>query len=452
MRKNQKRLLENRIWTAALAAALAVPMLTGFTAAGVGTDGPAPVQVVEAEGNFAAGRYGAEAFGSAEGTGMSVFSLGPGYQSLPYSDTYGDYQWALLNSGVFKLVPSTKMPLDNVFQGWLGNRNTGENRPGPARESDGTTLALAGIDINIIPAWKKYDAKGDKRQVVVAVIDTGIDYSHQDLAGSIWINEDEIPGDGIDNDGNGYIDDVYGWNFYSNNNQVFTGSDDDHGTHSAGTIAAARNGVGTIGICDPAYVKVMSIKALGTPSGVGTADNVAKAIRYAQDNGAVICNLSFGTNKYSEELYQTMKNSGMLFVVAAGNGDSSGNGYNIDSLPVYPASFDLDNIISVANLRFDGKIDPASNFGVKSVDLAAPGSYILSTVTGNKYSYMSGTSMAAPMVTGAAAMLYSYDPGLSLTEIKGRILNSVHRLESLSGKTATGGMLDVSAALNFSDN
>lgn len=452
MRKNQKRLLENRIWTAALAAALAVPMLTGFTAAGVGTDGPAPVQVVEAEGNSAAGRDGAEAFGSAEGTGMSVFSLGPGYQSLPYSDTYGDYQWALLNSGVFKLVPSTKMPLDNVFQGWLGNRNTGENRPGPARESDGTTLALTGIDINIIPAWKKYDAKGDKRQVVVAVIDTGIDYSHQDLAGSIWINEDEIPGDGIDNDGNGYIDDVYGWNFYSNNNQVFTGSDDDHGTHSAGTIAAARNGVGTIGICDPAYVKVMSIKALGTPSGVGTADNVAKAIRYAQDNGAVICNLSFGTNKYSEELYQTMKNSGMLFVVAAGNGDSSGNGYNIDSLPVYPASFDLDNIISVANLRFDGKIDPASNFGVKSVDLAAPGSYILSTVTGNKYSYMSGTSMAAPMVTGAAAMLYSYDPGLSLTEIKGRILNSVHRLESLSGKTATGGMLDVSAALNFSDN
>ncbi|MCB6610092.1 S8 family peptidase [[Clostridium] symbiosum] len=452
MRKNQKRLLENKIWTAALAAALAVSMLTAFTAAGMGTDGPAPVQVVEAEGDFAAGRDGAEAFGSAEGAGMSVFSLGPGYQSLPYSDTYGDYQWALLNSGIFKLVPSTKMPLDNVFQGWLGNRSTGENRPGPARESDGTTLALAGIDINIIPAWKKYDAKGDKRQVAVAVIDTGIDYSHQDLAGSIWINEDEIPGDGIDNDGNGYIDDVYGWNFYSNNNQVFTGSDDDHGTHSAGTIAAARNGVGTIGICDPAYVKVMSIKALGTPSGVGTADNVAKAIRYAQDNGAVICNLSFGTNKYSEELYQTMKNSGMLFVVAAGNGDSSGNGYNIDSLPVYPASFDLDNIISVANLRFDGKIDPASNFGVKSVDLAAPGSYILSTVTGNKYSYMSGTSMAAPMVTGAAAMLYSYDPGLSLTEIKGRILNSVHRLESLSGKTATGGMLDVSAALNFSDN
>ena len=145
---------------------------------------------------------------------------------------------------------------------------------------------------------------------------------------------------------------------------------------------------------------------------------MAKAIRYAQDNGAVICNLSFGTKKYSEELYQTMKNSGMLFIVAAGNGDSSGRGYNIDSLPVYPASFDLDNVISVANLRFDGQIDPSSNFGAKSVDLAAPGSYILSTVSGNKYSYMSGTSMAAPMVTGAAAMLYSYDSGLAVTEIK----------------------------------
>ena len=266
------------------------------------------------------------------------------------------------------------------------------------------------------------------------------------------MNEDEIPGDGIDNDGNGYVDDVYGWNFYSNNNQVFTGPDDDHGNHSAGTIAASRNGSGIIGICDPSYVKVMSVKALGTPAGIGTADNVAKAIRYAQDNGAVICNLSFGTNKYSEELYQTMKNSGMLFIVAAGNGDSSGRGYNIDSLPVYPASFDLDNVISVANLRFDGQIDPSSNFGAKSVDLAAPGSYILSTVSGNKYSYMSGTSMAAPMVTGAAAMLYSYDSGLAVTEIKGRILNSVRRLDSLSGKTSTGGMLDVSAALNLSGN
>lgn len=381
---------------------------------------------------------------------VEAFAVGPGYGALPYNDLYGDYQWAFLNSGIFKLVPSTRVSLESTFQGWLGGQTADGSTPGPARESDGTTLAVRGIDVNVIPAWEKYDAKEGKRQVIVAVIDTGIDYSHIDLAESVWVNEAEIPGDGTDNDGNGYIDDVYGWNFYSNNNQVFNGEEDNHGTHSAGTIAASRNRIGTVGICDPAYVKIMSLKTLGTPTGIGTADNVAKAIRYAQDKGAVICNLSFGTNKYSEELYQTMKNSNMLFIVAAGNGDSSGKGYDIDSVPVYPASFDLDNVIAVANLRFDGQIDPASNYGAQSVDLAAPGSYILSTVSGNKYSYMSGTSMAAPMVTGAAAMLYSYDSQVSVLELKGRILNSVHRLDSLSGKTAAGGMLDIAAALDSS--
>ena len=307
--------------------------------------------------------------------------------------------------------------------------------------------SLEGIDMNIVPAWKKYDAKSGKRQVIVALIDTGVDITHPELSGSIWTNTGEIPGDGIDNDGNGYIDDVYGWNFYDNNAQVFTGTDDNHGTHSAGTIAAARNGVGTVGICDPAYVKIMVIKTLGTSSGVGTVSNVVKAIRYAQANGASICNLSFGTMKYSEELYQAIKDSGMLFIVAAGNGDASGNGYSIDEQPMYPASFELDNIISVANLRFDGQLDRASNYGVRSVDLAAPGNYILSTITGNDYAYMSGTSMAAPMVTGTAAMLYSCDASLSLMDVRNRILQSARPLESLSGKVVTGGMLDAGAAM-----
>ena len=301
--------------------------------------------------------------------------------------------------------------------------------------------------MNIVPAWKKYDAKSGKRQVIVALIDTGVDITHPELSGSIWTNTGEIPGDGIDNDGNGYIDDVYGWNFYDNNAQVFTGTDDNHGTHSAGTIAAARNGVGTVGICDPAYVKIMVIKTLGTSSGVGTVSNVVKAIRYAQANGASICNLSFGTMKYSEELYQAIKDSGMLFIVAAGNGDASGNGYSIDEQPMYPASFQLSRIISVANLRFDGQLDRASNYGVRSVDLAAPGNYILSTITGNDYVYMSGTSMAAPMVTGTAAMLYSYDASLSLMDVRNRILQSARPIESLSGKVATGGMLDAGAAM-----
>lgn len=374
------------------------------------------------------------------------FSFSPGYPGLPYSDSYVDYQWGFRNTGIFKLVPSKKVTMEDVFQGWLGGRKPSV-KEGPASESAGTVLAVEGMDINIIPAWEKYNKKEDKRKVTVALIDTGVDYSHEELWNSVWVNEDEIPGDGIDNDGNGYVDDLYGWNFYSNNNQVYVGAEDNHGTHSAGTIAAAKNGKGIVGINDPEYVKVMIIKALGTKSGIGSPDNVVKAIRYAEDNGASICNLSFGTTKYSEELYQTMKNSGMLFVVAAGNGDMAERGYSIDSHPVYPAAFDLDNVISVANLSLDGKLDPSSNFGTKSVDLAAPGSYILSTVSGNGYSYMSGTSMAAPMVTGVAAMVYSYDTGISVGDIKARILNSVRRLDSLFGKTLTGGMLDASAAL-----
>lgn len=369
---------------------------------------------------------------------LPAYAAGPSRESVPYADSYASYQWAFLNTGELRLVPSHTVAVDAAIGAITGS---------PALSADGTVRSLEGIDMNIVPAWKKYDAKSGKRQVIVALIDTGVDITHPELSGSIWTNTGEIPGDGIDNDGNGYIDDVYGWNFYDNNAQVFTGTDDNHGTHSAGTIAAARNGVGTVGICDPAYVKIMVIKTLGTSSGVGTVSNVVKAIRYAQANGASICNLSFGTMKYSEELYQAIKDSGMLFIVAAGNGDASGNGYSIDEQPMYPASFELDNIISVANLRFDGQLDRASNYGVRSVDLAAPGNYILSTITGNDYAYMSGTSMAAPMVTGTAAMLYSCDASLSLMDVRNRILQSARPLESLSGKVATGGMLDAGAAM-----
>ena len=366
---------------------------------------------------------------------LPAYAAGPSRESVPYADSYASYQWAFLNTGELRLVPSHTAAVDAAIGAITGS---------PALSADGTVRSLEGIDMNIVPAWKKYDAKSGKRQVIVALIDTGVDITHPELSGSIWTNTGEIPGDGIDNDGNGYIDDVYGWNFYDNNAQVFTGTDDNHGTHSAGTIAAARNGVGTVGICDPAYVKIMVIKTLGTSSGVGTVSNVVKAIRYAQANGASICNLSFGTMKYSEELYQAIKDSGMLFIVAAGNGDASGS---IDEQPMYPASFELDNIISVANLRFDGQLDRASNYGVRSVDLAAPGNYILSTITGNDYAYMSGTSMAAPMVTGTAAMLYSCDASLSLMDVRNRILQSARPLESLSGKVATGGMLDAGAAM-----
>ena len=279
--------------------------------------------------------------------------------------------------------------------------------------------------------------------MVVALVDTGIDYTHADLEGRIWVNEDEIPGNGVDDDGNGYIDDVYGWNFYSGSNQVYTGSEYSHGTHGAGTIAAhADNGIGIAGIVRSDHVKVMAVKALGGWDGSGSTASIIRAIQYAEANGARICNLSLGSSRNDPALYRTIAASDMLFVVAAGN-----DGADLELAPSYPASYHLDNLITVANLRYDGNLDPTSSYGASSVDLAAPGTHILSTTPGNSYSYMTGTSMAAPMVSAAAAMLYSQFPDATLADVKDILLSSVQKLDSLTGLTATGGMLDLGAAM-----
>ncbi|QHI73570.1 S8 family peptidase [Aminipila terrae] len=311
----------------------------------------------------------------------------------------------------------------------------------------GSISAVSGIDINISPAWNLYKSQ---RNVVIAMIDTGIDYNHEDLSNVLWTNQDEIPGNGMDDDGNGYIDDIYGWNFYNNDNNIYVGQEDDHGTHGAGTIAATRNNsVGIAGIADEDSVSIMSLKALGGEDGSGTTESIIKAIEYAEANGASICNLSLGTTSYDKELYDAMAHSKMLFVVAAGNGDSNG-GTDIDETPTYPAAFDLDNIISVANISCDGKLSDSSNYGEKSVDIAAPGSYILSLTADNGYAYMSGTSMAAPMVTGVAALVYSSNANLSLAGVKNVILATATHLDSLSQKVSCGGMLNAGAAVQNS--
>ncbi len=298
-------------------------------------------------------------------------------------------------------------------------------------------------------AWAFYEQLPQRRIVTVAIIDTGVDTSHEELAGSIWVNEDEIPGDGIDNDNNGYIDDVNGWNFYSGTNQVFVGEEDDHGTHGAGTVAAAWDGQGIVGIADSSYVKIMVLKVLGSQEGVGVSSNVKRAIRYAQANGADICSLSMGTLTYDGEMDRLISDSPMLFVVSAGNGDAAGKGYDIDALPMYPAAFSSDHIITVGNLMFDGNLDESSNYGAVSVDLAAPGTYILGAVPGNGYAYMTGTSMAAPMVTGTAALVYSCRTDFSLMDVREAILNSARKMEGLEGKVATGGMVDAYGAISY---
>lgn len=309
---------------------------------------------------------------------------------------------------------------------------------------------MAGVDINIQPAWELYDqSEKEHRPVIVAVIDTGVDIYHPELKDAIWVNEDEIPDDGIDNDGNGYVDDVYGWNFFSNNNQIYVGKEDDHGTHAAGTIAAARKYMGIAGITDNRYVKIMVLKVLGTENGIGEEDAIIQAIEYAESNGASICNLSFGTEYYLPRLEQVMRDSNMLFISAAGNGGESGEGVNSDQNPDYPAAFDLENNISVANLMFDGNLAKSSNYSANIVDIAAPGTYIVSTTTDNSYGFMTGTSMAAPMVTGVAAMLYSYRTDITLSEIKGILINSARPLNGLKGKLVSGGVVDAYAALTY---
>ena len=392
-----------------------------------------------------------EAFSSHSGQALTAMALGPGLVNLSPADEFSTYQWGLKNDGEFRLMElkSKFKSVDNIYDGKRSGAGLGIPQPGPDNYESTVIQALTGIDIDIQPAWKLYNQAQNKRSVIVAIIDTGIDINHQELQNAIWTNPGEIDGDGIDNDGNGYVDDIHGWNFYAGNSQIFTGSEDSHGTHAAGTISASRGSYGIAGITDNNYVKIMSLKALGGSDGIGSPGAVIQAIKYAESMGASICNLSMGTSSYSEELAQAIRSSGMLFVVSCGNGGISGLGYNTDTYPVYPASLPYDNVISVANLLFDGSLSKDSNYGAASVDIAAPGTYILSTIPGNAYGFMSGTSMAAPMVTGVAAMLYSYRPEISLTEVKSILLNSSRKLDSLTGKTVSGGLLDAYAALNW---
>ena len=369
--------------------------------------------------------------------------------ALSTSDPLLGEQWALDNDGSFQLeeqenrYPVFDDPFEMPSAPWQWIAPWWMWSAGGSTAGSIQVQAVPGIDIGLAEAWGLYD--GGSRDVVVALVDTGIDYTHEDLAGRIWTNVDEIPGNGIDDDGNGYVDDVYGWNFYSDTNDVYVGTEDAHGTHGAGTIAAnADNGTGIAGIVQSDRVKVMAVKALGGSDGSGTTASIIQAIQYAEANGAQICNLSLGSSQNDPALYRTMASSDMLFVVAAGD-----DGTDLETSPSYPASYDLDNVISVANIRYDGELDPTSSYGAASVDLAAPGSYILSTTPGGTYSYMTGTSMAAPMVSAAAAMVYSAFPNATLADVKDILLASVQKLDSLSDRTATGGMLDLGAAMAY---
>ncbi len=294
------------------------------------------------------------------------------------------------------------------------------------------------LNINAEAAWEISQGEG----VTIAVIDTGIDYTHEDLTDNIWSNTAEIPENGVDDDGNGYIDDTRGWNFAGSDNNVYDEEQQEqefHGTGIAGIIAAAKdNEIGIVGTAPKAKVMVLKV----FKDGEAFTSDIIEAIQYAEEMGVKIVNCSFGSGGENRALEEAIKNSDMLFVCAAGN-----NSADLGETPIYPAAIESENIISVSSINKDGLLSAFSNYGDESVDVAAPGEEIYSTLPDNQYGYSSGTSMANAYVSAEAALLMGMEPLLSLDKIKQRIVECTDRFSSLAGKVSNGSKINCESAL-----
>ncbi|NDG78571.1 MAG: hypothetical protein EBX47_03935 [Synechococcaceae bacterium WB8_1B_057] len=372
-------------------------------------------------------------------------------------------------------------------------------------------MQATGFGIKAVSAWDKNLVGSSK--VVTGVVDTGIDYTHKDLYLNVWLNQGELKNlsffgnlkdvnndgligfrdlndsqnlgnsstklvdwnkngyidagdlldnrsgweDGKDNDSNGYIDDLIGWDFANNDNDPF--DDNGHGTHVAGTIGAmGGNAIGVTGInwqTQMVPLKFMSSNGSGSLlSAVAAIDYFTTAKIQAQARGEssrfVSTNNSWGGGGYSQSLansIQRANDQGLLFVAAAGNGGNDGIGDNNDVIANYPSNYSNNNVIAVGSITSSGALSSFSNYGLVNVDVAAPGSSILSTLPGNKYGSLSGTSMATPHVAGALALLAAAAPQATGAQLKEAVLNSTAATQSLAAKTVSGGRLDISAAL-----
>ncbi|MBK8466301.1 MAG: S8 family serine peptidase [Chloracidobacterium sp.] len=296
-------------------------------------------------------------------------------------------------------------------------------------------------DIDALEAWQT--TKGSD-EVVVAVLDTGVDFTHIDLRENMWIRPKNVPA--YTDDELGEFNDINGYNGTDNISDPM--DDNGHGTHCAGIIGAeGDNGEGIAGI--NWHVKIMPLKFLGR-GGFGSVNDAIEAINYAIDrkeNGVNvrIISASWGSTQKSKALEDTIRaagEAGILFVAAAGN-DGSSN----DKRAHYPSNYDLPNVISVAALDRNDQLAGFSNFGVKSVHIAAPGKDILSTWLGDNYREASGTSMATPYVSGVAALIIANEPEISMEKLRDRILKTADKLDSLDGKVATGGRVCAANAL-----
>ncbi|HET8947947.1 MAG TPA: S8 family serine peptidase, partial [Candidatus Polarisedimenticolia bacterium] len=313
-----------------------------------------------------------------------------------------------------------------------------------ALHNTGQTGGTPGADVDALRAWNI--TAGDPT-VVIGIVDSGADEGHPDLRDNLFVNPGEIPDNGIDDDGNGFVDDVSGWDFANNDNDPFDDSTVGHGTHVSGIAAAAGdNGRGITGVAWRA--RLLPAKFINA-DGNGFSADAIRAMDYAALMGARVLNNSYGGGAFSNAMFDTIAaigTDGVVFVVAAGN-DSE----NLDVKPHYPASYDLPNVIAVAATDDNDGLAVFSSIGGRSVHLAAPGVHILSTLPGGDYGFLSGTSMAAPMVTGAAALLLAAEPGLTPLQVRGRLLASTRPLPSLQGKVISGGRLDLFGLLAHPD-
>lgn len=353
----------------------------------------------------------------------SVVAVPPGVSTAAYSRTVAQ------QAGVTGVAPNTRYyPFEAT--------PTSDDPLLPTLWGLGPSSSY-GIDYSVATVREP----GAKR-VIVAVLDSGVDISHPDLAGNIFTNQAEANGQpGVDDDNNGYIDDVHGWDFLHNDNTVYDAADGDkHGTHVAGTIAAtANNGQGVAGVAPG--VTILPLKFIG-PGGGDTMAAV-RAISYAKAMGATVINASWGAPGRNYYLQDAITRSGMVFVAAAGN-----SGLNIDSSPVSPASLLSPNMVTVGAMASDGSVPYWSNYGRRSVDVMAPGVSILSTVPGGGYEQLQGTSMAAPHVAGVAALLASRWPGWDVVKAAAGLRASVIKYPQFASRCATGGEISAALVLN----
>lgn len=341
------------------------------------------------------------------------------------------------------LVTADIRPNDPYITGFLQNGDTTSHMQNLRDDQP------PDADISAEQAW---DIETGDPSVVIVDIDTGLDYRHPDLSGKLWTNPGEIPGDGLDNDGNGYIDDIHGYDFDNDDGDPF--DDNGHGTHTAGTVGAAtNNGIAVAGVCWGC--SIMPLKFLDC-GGRGLTSDAIRAIDYATMMHAQIANNSWGGGGFSQALFDSIAgftSGGGLFIASAGN-----NARNTDLSPAYPADYDIPTIISVAATDPNDGLASFSNWGLLTVDLAAPGVLVNSTwrlkdcrkqgiLDRDCIGSLSGTSMSAPHVSGVAGLLLSHDPTMTAAEIKAAILASVDPVAALAGKSVTGGRLNAFKAL-----